>query len=110
MAHGGSRATHAPGRRTVSAVRPPDPAFVDPRLAALYDVLDDDRGDLDAYVAIADEVAARRVVDVGCGTGSLAVRLVGRGRTLIGVEPAAVSLQVARAKPHAEHVTWSAAP
>ncbi len=87
-------------------MRPPDPAFADPRLAALYDVFDADRGDLDAYVAIADEVAARSVVDVGCGTGSLAVRLAALGRDVVGVDPAGASLDVARAKPYAERVTW----
>ena len=87
-------------------MRAPDPAFADPRLAVLYDVLDNERRDLDAYVAIANEVAARSVVDIGCGTGSLAVRLAALGLEVVGVDPAAASLVVARAKPHAERVTW----
>lgn len=87
-------------------MRPPDPAFADPRLAVLYDVLDDDRSDLDAYVAIVEEVGAARVVDIGCGTGSLAVRLAERGLTVIGVDPAAASLDVARTKPYADRVAW----
>jgi 2-polyprenyl-3-methyl-5-hydroxy-6-metoxy-1,4-benzoquinol methylase len=45
----------------------------------LYDVFNDDRSDLEAYVTIAEEVEAHRVVDVGCGTGSLAVRLAELG-------------------------------
>jgi SAM-dependent methyltransferase len=87
-------------------MRAPDPAFADPRLAAVYDVLDDDRSDLDAYVAIVEEVAATRIVDIGCGTGSLAVRLSAHGVSVIGVDPAGASLEVARAKPHADRVTW----
>lgn len=87
-------------------MRPPDPAFADPRLAILYDVFDDDRSDLDAYVAIALEVAARSVVDIGCGTGTLALRLAELGATVLGVDPAGASLDVARGKPGAEHVTW----
>jgi SAM-dependent methyltransferase len=69
-------------------------------------VLDADRSDLDAYVALADEFGASTVVDIGCGTGSLATRLASEGRTVIGVDPAAASLDVARAKPFAEQVTW----
>lgn len=46
----------------------PDALFADPRLALLYDVIDDDRSDLDAYVAIATELGATSVLDVGCGT------------------------------------------
>lgn len=87
-------------------MRAPDPAFADPRLAALYDVFDDDRGDLDAYVAITEEVAASSVVDIGCGTGSLAVRLAALDVSVVGVDPAGASLEVARAKPQAERVTW----
>lgn len=87
-------------------MRPPDAAFADPRLAALYDDLDPDRSDLDLYLAIVEEVGARRVLDVGCGTGSLAVLLAERGLSVVGVDPAAASLAVARAKRHAEMVTW----
>ena len=57
----------------------PDAAFADPRLAALYDVLDPDRSDLDTYLAIADEVGARTVLDVGCGTGVLLAALKAAG-------------------------------
>jgi SAM-dependent methyltransferase len=72
----------------------------------VYDVLDSDRGDLDAYVDIAREVAAGTVVDIGCGTGSLAVRLAALGLDVVGVDPAGASLDMARRKPRAAQVTW----
>jgi ubiquinone/menaquinone biosynthesis C-methylase UbiE len=84
----------------------PDRQFADPRLAAVYDVLDPDRGDLDAYVAMAEEFGARRVVDVGCGTGCLALRLAADGFDVVGVDPALASLDVARGKPDADAVRW----
>ena len=87
-------------------MREPDPTFADPPQAALYDFLNGDRGDLDAYVAIASEVDARHVLDIGCGTGALAVRLAEQGFFVTGVDPAVASLNVARGKPHAELVTW----
>lgn len=87
-------------------MREPDAAFADPRLAALYDVFDEDRPDLDVYVAVAEEVRARTVVDIGCGTGTLALLLAGRGVDVIGVDPAIASLDVARGKPNAEQVRW----
>jgi len=122
-----------------------DALFEHPRLAAIYDALDADRSDLDVYLAIADELGARLVLDVGCGTGTFAVllaelrradparpvrqrhptrdveafgssgsrpvsladRLPGqRGWDVTGVDPAAGSLRIARAKPGAEHVRW----
>ncbi|HKN99127.1 MAG TPA: class I SAM-dependent methyltransferase [Pseudonocardiaceae bacterium] len=76
----------------------PDPIFDHPRLAAIYDAFDGPRDDLAAYVAIADEFAARHVLDVGCGTGCLAVLLAATGRVVTGVDPSAASLEIARAK------------
>ncbi|WP_043617701.1 class I SAM-dependent methyltransferase [Nonomuraea candida] len=84
----------------------PDAIFAHPRLAAVYDPLDPDRGDLDVYAAIAAELGARSVVDVGCGTGTFALLLAGRGLEVTGVDPAAASLDVARAKPGAGAVRW----
>ena len=83
-----------------------DAHFAEARLVALYDVLEGERDDLDAYLAIAEEVGARSVVDVGCGTGTLACLLAARGRDVVGVDPAAASLEVARRKPHADRVRW----
>lgn len=98
----------APGspKPPASAAVVPDPIYADPRLAACYDTFDGSREDLDHYEAILDELGARTVIDVGCGTGSLAVRLAARGLAVTGVDPAAASLDIARGKPGAEQVTW----
>ena len=82
----------------------PDAIFAHPRLAQVYDAFDGPRDDLAAYLAIAAELRADRILDVGCGTGSLAVLLAGAGRTVIAVDPA--SLGVARAKDPGRAVTW----
>jgi SAM-dependent methyltransferase len=84
----------------------PDALFEDPRLAVLYDVFDDDRSDLVVYVDLADQLGAAIVLDIGCGTGTFALMLADRGVTVIGVDPAVASLDVARAKPGADRVTW----
>jgi SAM-dependent methyltransferase len=84
----------------------PDPIFAEPRLAAIYDVFAGDRSDLEAYAAMVDEFGASRVLDIGCGTGSFATMLAERGIAVTGVDPALASLDVARAKPFAECVTW----
>src|SRR5947209_19815088 len=76
----------------------PDAIFAHPRLAPVYDAFDGPRDDLPAYLAIAQELPADRVLDVGCGTGSLAIALARAGRTVVAVDPAAASLDVARAK------------
>ena len=76
------------------------------RLAEIYDPVEGQREDLDHYLAIAAGFGARSVLDVGCGTGTLACLLADRGVEVVGVDPAAASLDVARAKPGAERVRW----
>jgi ubiquinone/menaquinone biosynthesis C-methylase UbiE len=83
----------------------PDECFGHPRLAAIYDPLDPDRSDLDAYLRTAEEFKARRVLDIGCGTGVFALLLADRIE-VVGVDPAPASIDVARAKPGSERVRW----
>ena len=83
-----------------------DALFEVPRLAAIYDVFDSDRGDLEVYAAMAEEFGARSVLDIGCGTGTLGCLLAARGLSVVGVDPAGASLDVARAKPFADRVRW----
>jgi hypothetical protein len=53
-----------------------DALFAVPRLAAIYDILDGERSDLDAYAPMAAEFGARSVLDIGCGTGTFGCLLV----------------------------------
>jgi ubiquinone/menaquinone biosynthesis C-methylase UbiE len=83
-----------------------DACFAEPRLVGIYDALDADRSDLDAYLEIVEEFAARSVLDIGCGTGSYVCLLARRGIGVFGFDPAAASLEVARRKPGADKVSW----
>ena len=93
-----------PGR--TYGCRVPDAIFAHPRLARVYDAFDGDRDDLAAYLSIAGEIGAERVLDVGCGTGCLAILLAESGRTVMAADPADASLAVARAKDVRARITW----
>jgi SAM-dependent methyltransferase len=84
----------------------PDALFDDPRMVELYDPLDPDRSDLDVYEALVGELGASSVLDIGCGTGTLACRLALAGRQVVGVDPSGASIQVARRKAGADRVRW----
>lgn len=83
-----------------------DPIFSNPRLARIYDAFDSDRSDLDHYVAIVKEFGAKSVLDIGCGTGTLAVLLAELDFDVLAVDPAHASLEVAQQKPGADQVQW----
>jgi SAM-dependent methyltransferase len=83
-----------------------DAEFNDPRLTEIYDVECGWAQDDDYFVALVNETPAARVLDVGCGTGRLAVGLAAFGHIVTGLDPAGASLARARAKPGADRVTW----
>jgi ubiquinone/menaquinone biosynthesis C-methylase UbiE len=80
--------------------------FNDARLVTLYDAENLWSRDDEFFLAVVNETSASRVLDLGCGTGRLALGLAAAGHTVTGVDPATASLQAARAKPGAGSVTW----
>jgi len=80
--------------------------FRDRRLVTVYDAECPWSRDDDFFLSLVDETPAARVLDLGCGTGRLALGMAAAGHTVTGVDPARASLEAARAKPGAERVTW----
>lgn len=84
----------------------PDQKFTNPRLAAIYDHFDGPRRDLDHYFSIANELEAKSVIDVGCGTGCFACMLGEQGYAVTALDPAEASLEIAKTKQGADRVRW----
>ena len=78
----------------------------DARLVDLYDVDNPDGPDHDFYRALADELGAGSILDVGCGTGILTVTLAAPGRKVVGIDPSHNMLEHAKARPSGEGVDW----
>ena len=80
--------------------------FRDNRLVAVYDAECPWSRDDDFFLSVVNERPASRVLDLGCGTGRLALGLAQAGHAVTGVDPAAASLDVARCRPGADGVVW----
>lgn len=74
--------------------------------SAAYEALNPDDADYRFYSTLADDLAASRVADLGCGTGVLASSLAAGGREVVGVDPDAAMLRIARARPGGKAVRW----
>jgi SAM-dependent methyltransferase len=86
----------------------PSTEFTDPRLVAAYDAINayEPGTQPDYVVAVAGRIGARRIVDLGCGTGIVSCTLALAGYDVIAVDPAPARVDVARTKPGAERVRW----
>jgi SAM-dependent methyltransferase len=81
--------------------------FNEPRLIEVYDAAGPWGPDDAYFLALVNETPGVRVVDVGCGTGRLALALAAAGHRVTGIDPSAASLTAAQAKPGADRVTWT---
>jgi SAM-dependent methyltransferase len=80
--------------------------FNDPRLVEVYDAESPWARDDDYFAALVNETHGARVLDLGCGTGRLALGLAAAGHVVTGIDPSSASLAAARRKSGAERVTW----
>jgi SAM-dependent methyltransferase len=82
--------------------------FTDSRLVAIYDTLNpyEPEAQPGFYRALATELGATTIVDLGCGTGLITCDLAESGYRMIGVEPAPAMLALARRRPCTGDVRW----
>jgi ubiquinone/menaquinone biosynthesis C-methylase UbiE len=85
-----------------------EPYYADARLAAIYDASNPYGEDYDRYyVRMAEKLPVpSRILDMGCGTGRLAVEIASLGHHVTGVDPAPGMIGVARSRPGHESVRW----
>jgi 2-polyprenyl-3-methyl-5-hydroxy-6-metoxy-1,4-benzoquinol methylase len=83
----------------------PDIHYTDPRLARLYDQDSGWGADSKFYLSLAGP-APKRILDLGCGTGTLCNAYAAQGHAVTGVDPAPAMLDVARTKSNAAQITW----
>lgn len=86
--------------------------FSDPRLVAAYESLNAYEPETQPrfYRELAQELRARRILDVGCGTGLISRGLARLGYDVIGLDPASLMIEAACAKPFGDRVRWVVGP
>lgn len=82
-----------------------DHHYVNPKLAAIYDIDSPWSLDRDFYLALAGS-SPRSILDLGCGTGLICDAYAAQGHQVTGVDPSSAMLDVARRKPHGDRVEW----
>lgn len=78
----------------------------DPKIVALYDLMNPDGADHDYYRSLANRTDVHRILDLGCGTGILTVTLTVGNKEVFGVDPSPTMLAYARQRQYAENVSW----
>lgn len=82
-----------------------DNHYQEPALVEIYDAVNASRDDFNFYIAQLPKAPAH-ILDIGCGTGTLALELAQRGFAVIGVDPAPEMIAAARIKQGSDAVDW----
>ena len=85
-----------------------DEHYSNPRLAELYDADCPWGEDKEFYLKL-PPTCPISILDIGCGTGQLSEAYAALGHDVMGIDPAAAMLNVARVKPNARHIEWQLA-
>ena len=81
--------------------------YSDPKLVAIYNKVNEHYPlEREFFLSLPKEISAKKIIDIGCGTGMLTLELARLGYEVIGVEPAEKMLEIARGDQGADKVKW----
>jgi SAM-dependent methyltransferase len=80
--------------------------YRDPRLVEVYDAEHPWGWEDDFFMRVLADRMTPRVLDLGCGTGRLAIAMAAAGHEVTAVDPARACLDAARRKQGAARVRW----
>jgi SAM-dependent methyltransferase len=80
--------------------------FSNPHLVSIYNAVNAIDSYKDFYLSLVQKIAAKKIIDIGCGTGLLTCALAKHGCQMIGVEPSEDMINIAKKNEYGENVTW----
>lgn len=81
--------------------------YSNPKIASLYNQTNQHYPlEKKFYFDLAKEINAKKIVDIGCGTGLLTLEMANLGYEMIGVEPGKAMLEIALKDPNSDKVKW----
>jgi 2-polyprenyl-3-methyl-5-hydroxy-6-metoxy-1,4-benzoquinol methylase len=80
--------------------------FSSPRLVEIYNTVNPVGGHKDFFLNMASVLSAESIIDLGCGSDLLSCELSEAGHQVIGVEPSASMLELARNSLCSDQVEW----
>jgi SAM-dependent methyltransferase len=79
--------------------------FTNPKLVAIYDPVNPIDDKIGFFVELAQKLQAKKIIDLGCGTGLLSHELAKHAHEVMGVEPAELMVREAERK-YGNEVLW----
>jgi len=84
----------------------PELHYTEPRLVSLYDS-DNPLGiDSDFFLSLADDIDAKIILDLGCGTGLLTREFFRSHRNVTGIDPSIEMITYAKKQSGSENINW----
>lgn len=81
--------------------------FNDPFIVSMYDHQNQHYPEeKQFYFDFVDEIKAKKILDIGCGTGLLTVSLANEGYDVVGIDPFQAMIDNAKQKTGSEKVRW----
>lgn len=80
--------------------------YTDPTLVQLYDLLNPFSRDSQFYLELASSSSILTVLDLGCGTGTIATEISKINKTIVGLDPSEAMINIAKIKRSDENIQW----
>ncbi|MEG3991259.1 methyltransferase domain-containing protein [Microcoleus sp. S28C3] len=80
--------------------------YTDPLIVQLYDLLNPFSKDSQFYLELASNPSVSTVLDIGCGTGVIAIEISKKQKKVVGIDPSEAMINIAKSKYSSKNLQW----